>query len=118
LRRHISSPRSSLASFNSTEQGCILQHHGTAWHPSTPRSSAASFNTTGQRGFLQHYGAAWYPPPTRSSLTYFNTTKQHGILQHQSHDAPWRRRMPHCSMVFEKVALLRGVEGSQAAPWR
>jgi hypothetical protein len=36
---------SSVASSNTTEQRGILQHHGAAWHPSSPRSTVASFNT-------------------------------------------------------------------------
>jgi hypothetical protein len=48
-------PRSIVASFNTTEQRGIIQHHGAAWHPSTPRSSVASFNTMEQRVILQHH---------------------------------------------------------------
>jgi hypothetical protein len=59
------------ASFNSTEQGCIFQHQGTAWHPSTPRNSVASFITTEYRGFLQHHEAAWHPSTPRSNVASF-----------------------------------------------
>jgi hypothetical protein len=50
-------PQSSVASFNTTEQCGILQHHGAAWHPPTPRSSVASFTTTEHYVCLQHH--AW-----------------------------------------------------------
>jgi hypothetical protein len=49
-------PRSSVATFNTTKQRGILQHHGAAWHPSS-RSSMASSNTTEKRCILQHGGA-------------------------------------------------------------
>jgi hypothetical protein len=41
--------RSSFVSFYNTEQHGILQRPGAEWHPSTPRSIVASFNTTEQR---------------------------------------------------------------------
>jgi hypothetical protein len=68
------------ASFNTTEQRCILQQHGAAWLSSKPRSSVASFNTTEQLGILQHHGAAWHPSTPRSIVASINTTEQLGII--------------------------------------
>jgi hypothetical protein len=39
-----------LQPFHTPEQRDILQNHGAAWHPSTPRSIMASINTTEQLG--------------------------------------------------------------------
>jgi hypothetical protein len=85
--------------------GCHAAHHGAAWLPSTPRSSVASFDTTEQRGILHHHGVPWHPSPPQSSLSSINPTKHRGILQNPRcsevldttllhgiegcHNAPW-----------------------------
>jgi hypothetical protein len=61
----------SVASFNTTEQRDIVQHHGAPWLPSTPRSTVASFNTTEQPGILQHNEAVWHPSKPWNSLKFF-----------------------------------------------
>jgi hypothetical protein len=113
------------------EQCGILQNHGATWHHSTPRSSVASFNTMEQRSILQHHGAVWHPSipwsSVASNVVLKNVTLFVGLevlkdttlrlIVEVCHFAPCCWSMPRCSLVLKEATMLRGVEGCQAALW-